>query len=154
MLVHLDLQDALAAMALLQLQRSAYQQEAALIGYPDLPPLHETLPALMDCGETLLGWREDGQLCGALGYTLRHDRAHICRLVVAPTEQRRGLAKRLLNALFDELGSMNITVSTAVANYPAIALYAQHGFVETEYTSTPDGLSLVTLHRTPDTTMP
>lgn len=143
MLHHLDLHDALQAAELLALQRLAYSQEAELIGYAQLPPLRESLPELMDCGEQVLVWREAGVLLAALGYL--HDALglDICRLMVAPTAQRRGLGRRLLAELAKQQRPMR--VMTAAANLPAIALYQQAGFVLTRETVLPDGLKLVAL---------
>lgn len=145
MLIPLDLGDALAAAALLDLQRLAYAQEAALIGYPDLPPLHETLSELMECGETIIAWREAGELLGALGYKQSDDSFDICRLIVAPKAQRRGIARALLIELI-ALGR-HITVTTAHRNQPALALYESLGFLQLRPYTTDDGLVLMPLAR-------
>ncbi|MGQ5522555.1 GNAT family N-acetyltransferase [Chitinimonas sp. PSY-7] len=147
MLFKLDQTDALQAGELLNVQRHAYRQEAALIGYADLPPLRETLADLMDCDETILGWREDGELLGAVGL-LTHDKVvEICRLVVAPQAQRRGVARALLTAVIHQADQRVIRVSTAAANTPAIALYQRLGFQVVEKTQLPDGLILVAMQR-------
>ncbi|QDQ25050.1 GNAT family N-acetyltransferase [Chitinimonas arctica] len=149
MLVQIDLADTLLALELLQVQRVAYQQEAELIGYPALPPLRETLPELLDCGETVLGWRVDGELRGAVGYLAQAGQADICRLVVAPAWQRQGIARQLLQALIDNDEYAAITVTTAAANLPALALYREMGFLPSTPFTTPDGLALVRLQRGP-----
>lgn len=143
MLHYLDLHDALQAAELLALQRLAYQQEAELIGYAQLPPLRESLPELMDCGERVLVWREAGVLLAALGYLHDAQGLDICRLMVAPTAQRRGLGRRLLAELAKQQRPMR--VMTAAANLPAIALYQQAGFVLRREIVLPDGLKLVAL---------
>lgn len=148
MIIELDLQDALAAGELLAIQRLAYRQEAELIGYPDLPPLRESLPALMDCGEAVLAWRLNGVLMGALGYRIAQDASiDICRLVVAPAAQRQGIGRALVKALIEQFPRRSIMVSTALRNYPAVALYESLGFVVHGDHSTPDGLALVDLVR-------
>ncbi|QNM98555.1 GNAT family N-acetyltransferase [Chitinimonas koreensis] len=149
MLIDLELADALAAAELLALQRLAYRQEAELIGYPRLPPLLESLPELMDCGETVIGWREDGELLGALGYVTEGDALDVCRLVVAPAAQRRGIARQLVQAAIDAAGGRPVGVSTAAANAPALALYRTLGFAVTREFATADGLALVSLARPP-----
>ncbi|MBL8507691.1 MAG: GNAT family N-acetyltransferase [Chitinimonas sp.] len=148
MLVPIDLADALLAAELLQLQRLAYRQEAELIGYPDLPPLKEGLPELMESGETMLGWRVDGELQGAIGFIEDGDGILICRLVVSPAVQRRGVAVQLVNAVLDWVGAQPLRVSTAAANAPALALYAKLGFKPVRTSQTPDGLALVSLLHT------
>ena len=52
-----DLADAALAARVLAVQHAAYAIEAELIGYPDLPPLHETLAALQATEEELLAVR-------------------------------------------------------------------------------------------------
>ncbi|PHV12465.1 GNAT family N-acetyltransferase [Chitinimonas sp. BJB300] len=147
MLIKLDLADALQAGELLNVQRHAYRQEAELIGYANLPPLRETLSDLMDCGETLIGWREDGELLGAVGLLTQEETLEICRLVVAPHAQRRGIARALLTAVISQAGQQAVRVSTAAANTPAITLYENHGFRLVSETRLPDGLMLIAMQR-------
>jgi ribosomal protein S18 acetylase RimI-like enzyme len=147
MLIILDLADGLAAAELLALQRVAYQSEADLIHYPALPPLHESLPQLIDCGESIFGWREDDKLCGAIGFSSSLIEIQICRLAVAPQARRRGIAAKLIQAVLVEAGPRPVTVSTAKANAPGIALYQSLGLYLRSETTTPDGLPLVQLHR-------
>lgn len=145
MLTALDLHQNTQAAELQALQQAAYRQEAILIGYPDLPPLYETRAMLMACGESVLAWREDGRLLGALGYLHDDLGLDICRLVVAPAAQRRGIARQLLGALFAAHPGQPVRVMTASANLPALALYAQLGFRAVRETTLPDGLRLTGL---------
>ena len=50
---------------MLEVQHAAYAIEARLIGYPQLPPAHETLASLQGCGEEVWLCEEDGELLGA-----------------------------------------------------------------------------------------
>ncbi|WP_269531952.1 GNAT family N-acetyltransferase [Chitinimonas sp. BJYL2] len=145
MLVDIDLADALQAMALLSLQRLAYQQEAELIAYPALPPLHQTLSELMDCGEIVLGWCPEGALLGAVGFVITDTYLDICRLVVHPAAQQRGIGRALVRAAVAAAQGKPCRVTTAAANLPALALYQQAGFVMDAQFATPDGLALVSL---------
>lgn len=147
MLIPLDLDDALIAAELLTLQRSAYRQEAELIGYHQLPPLQESLPELMDCGETVLGWRAEDELLGMVGYSVDEEGVLICRLAVAPQAQRRGIARKLLDAVILAAGTDTIRVATAAANLPAIHLYCDRDFEPDREWQTPDGLALVGMVR-------
>lgn len=130
---------------LLQLQRRAYAQEAALINYPELPPLKETLEELMCCGETLLGSWQFSTLHAALGYMRDDEGLTICRLVVDPPQQRQGLAGCLLQATLQAADGVPVNVCTAAANLPALALYQRWGFMPVRHMLTPDGLALVLL---------
>jgi GNAT superfamily N-acetyltransferase len=76
----------------LEVQRAAYAIEAELIGYPQLPPAHETLAALQGCGEELWLCEEDGELVGAVGLeNVSDEEVLIARLFVAPSALRRGV---------------------------------------------------------------
>ncbi|WP_374350343.1 GNAT family N-acetyltransferase [Chitinimonas sp.] len=147
MLRQIDLHDEGEARSLLALQRAAYAQEAALINYPDLPPLRETLEQLMACGETVLGWCADGQWLGAIGFLDGDAGVEICRLVVAPAAQRQGIARQLLAAVCTQAAGRPVQVGTAAANTPAVALYQAMGFAISRRFATPDGLALLTLTR-------
>jgi len=130
---------------LLALQRLAYAQEAALINYPALPPLRESLDDLMRCGETVLACWQAGDLLAALGYECDDEALTICRLVVHPAHQRQGLAARLLAAVLQAADGVPVQVCTAAANAPALALYRRAGFIPQRHMLTPDGLALVLL---------
>ena len=52
---------------MLEVQHAAYAIEAELIGYPQLPPLHETLEGLQGTPEELWLCEEGGELCGVVG---------------------------------------------------------------------------------------
>lgn len=136
------------AVAVHTLQQAAYALEAALIGYPDLPPLRESITAIQQSTETFWGVYEEGTLLGLLAYETGAATYHISRLGVAPHAQRRGIARRLLDHVVQQAPRPStLTVSTAVANTPAIALYRRVGFTPRSRTYLPDGLVLVTLAR-------
>ena len=69
---------------MLAVQHAAYAIEAELIGYPQLPPLHETLEALQATPEELWLCEEGGALCGVVGLEHHPDELVIARLFVAP----------------------------------------------------------------------
>jgi len=142
MLIDLDITDIAIAQRVLQLQRLAYQQEAELIAYPDLPALRESLQQLQQCGERFLGWQEGDILLGALAFDAHATEVHICRLVVSPTASRTGIAKRLLGQLYLRADGRPLRVSTATANAPAVVLYTSQGFVLERESRLADGLRL------------
>lgn len=133
---------------LLALQRVAYAVEARLIGFDGIPPLHETAEELRACGEYFLGVRSTDALLGAVSWQREADGVlDICRLVVAPTAHRGGVATALLDAL-DALERPHRTVvSTGTANGPARALYRRRGFAETATVEIAPGVTITELER-------
>jgi ribosomal protein S18 acetylase RimI-like enzyme len=135
------------AEAIHSVQMAAYAQEAALLGVSNFPPLSGTVE------EVRSGWQAQeryvaafigNEIVGAIGietgeveavkWMLPADRpqphVHIASLVVAPAHRRCGIGRRLVERVIAECGDGLLTVSTAVGNGPAIALYAALGFTE------------------------
>jgi hypothetical protein len=79
----------------LEVQHAAYAIEAQLIGYPALPPAHETLATLQECGEEVWLCEEDGELLGAVGLEHADGELLIARLFMAPSAFRHGLGPSL-----------------------------------------------------------
>lgn len=128
MIERLDLCDPSVADRVLEIQRAAYSVEAALIGFDRIPPLHESLDDLVEAPLEWLGVVERNVIVAAIAITGSGRRCDIDRLVVDPEHHRRGLGRRLVEAvLHHEL----VTVSTGEGNAPAIALYESLGFIRT-----------------------
>jgi GNAT superfamily N-acetyltransferase len=142
-----DLSDVATARSVLAVQRSAYQQEAELIGSAEIPPLLESLDDLMRAPLEWIGVREGGEIVAALAYARSDDGIDIDRLVVAPAAMRRGYGSALVEALGrDEV----ITVSTGTGNRPAHQLYVSLGFEVTGESMPVPGLSITHYERLPD----
>lgn len=83
-------------------------------------------------GESCLGAYGGDELVGAVG-TCRDEEdpaINIASLVVSPAHQRRGVARTLVSAVIAQHAGVELTVQTGAANAPALALYAELGFVE------------------------
>ena len=113
---------------MLAVQRAAYAIEAELIGYPDLPPLHETLAALQATEEELWLCEEGGDLVGVVGLEHGEDEMVIARLFVAPAFFRRGVGSALVTQALAQAAGRRVRVGTGARNAPALALYARFGF--------------------------
>ncbi|MCT4779280.1 MULTISPECIES: GNAT family N-acetyltransferase [Exiguobacterium] len=126
--------------ALYHLQQQAYQVEADLIGASHFPPLQQTEAQLRQ-------EQPSGYVCvceGSLVGILTLEQETITRLIVSPDHFRQGIAKQLVQHV---LTRQTVRfVSTAAANHPAIALYQQFGFRQTNQ-QTRDAIVLVTLER-------
>ena len=78
--------------------------------------------ALEDADRKLLGWA---------GLLVAADQAEILTVGVATAAQRRGLARRMLAALYAEAirrGAREVFLEVRVDNHPAISLYESEGF--------------------------
>ena len=113
---------------MLAVQHAAYAIEAELIGYPDLPPLHETLAALQATEEELWLCEEGDALVGVVGLEHGEDEMVIARLFVAPAFFRRGIGSALVARALAQAGGRQVRVGTGARNAPALALYARFGF--------------------------
>ena len=117
---------------MLEIQRAAYAIEAELIGYPALPPAHETVAQLQASGEELWLCEEDGELLGAVGLEADDDELLIARLFVVPSAFRRGVGSALVRHALAHARGRRVRVGTAAANAPALALYEGLGFRRVE----------------------
>jgi ribosomal protein S18 acetylase RimI-like enzyme len=125
-------------------QMAGYQVESALIDYPDLPPLLESIEDIQTSDERFLGCWCNDQLLGVLSFERQADVVDICRLVVTPEAARRGVGSRLLMAVEASEGDCRLlVVSTAERNLPAVKLYERHGYHLRRRRQLPDGLRLV-----------
>ncbi len=117
------------ARRVLEIQQASYRAEADLVGYDDIPVLHETLDELRSRPLVFLGVSSNHVLAGLLGYRRDGDVVNIDRLAIDPVFFRRGLATKLLRELLvRERDARRFTVSTGFGNAPGLALYARFGF--------------------------
>jgi [ribosomal protein S18]-alanine N-acetyltransferase len=76
---------------------------------------------------------DEGKLLGWAGILVAADQAEVLTVGVIPAAQRRGLARRMLAALYDEArrrGARELFLEVRVDNAPAITLYESEGFAE------------------------
>ncbi len=119
------------ARELLAVQRAAYAVEAGLLGDHRIPPLHERLEDLRRRPCRWLAAFEAQKLVGAIAWTADATQIEVDRLVVSPASHRRGIGRRLVEALIGEASGREVIVSTGRGNFPARRLYETLGFVRT-----------------------
>jgi ribosomal protein S18 acetylase RimI-like enzyme len=130
----------------------AYAQEAALLGAVRFPPLECTVDDVMAGTETFHAAFAGDELVGAIGISQEAEggSTSIDSLVVSPEFQRRGAGRALVDAVVARHGHAPMFVQTGAKNAPALALYAQFGFVEVErWLAGEEPLELVRLRRLP-----
>lgn len=138
----LDLANTDLAQELLAVQLASYAIEAELIGFPDLPPLRETLANLQACDETFYGYFVAEKLAGAISYKIEDEVLDIHRMIVHPDHFRRGIARQLLERILAIPDIQQVVVMTGAANHPAKQLYFSFGFIEIAQEEVVEGLMI------------
>jgi ribosomal protein S18 acetylase RimI-like enzyme len=133
----------------LEVQHAAYAIEAELIGYPDLPPLHETLAALQATEEEVWLCSEGDALVGVVGLEHGSEEMVIARLFVAPAFFRRGVGTALVEHALEQARGRRVRVGTGARNAPALALYERFGFRRLDERAAAPSLGYVELVRDP-----
>lgn len=131
-----------------QLWQSAYKIEAQVLGLQNFPPLDRTVRHIQDASTTFYGGWQDAELVAATEIEdLDEKHFHINSFGVSPDHFRKGYGSKLLDDVLALLCWRKITVTTAVANLPALQLYKKHGFHPQDQWTTPDNFQMVTLYK-------
>lgn len=133
MIKKIDITNPDIAKEVLSIQLPAYQTEAKLIGFDEIPNLKDTVDSLQQCGETFYGFYMNGKLCGVISFVITSFVLDIHRLFVDPRYFRKGIAKQLLDhILYVETGFDTVIVKTGNKNVPALRFYQKYGFDQEE----------------------
>ncbi|MBA9027086.1 GNAT family N-acetyltransferase [Peribacillus huizhouensis] len=136
------------AREVLQIQLPAYQIEAQLINFYEIPPLKDTVETIQASEEQFFGYFIENQLVGFISLEETEKNINICRMVVHPSFFRKGIAKKLVHYVLHAIkGSKKITVMTGEKNYPAKNLYLSLGFVEVKIIEVADGIFLTSFEK-------
>ncbi|TDE29531.1 GNAT family N-acetyltransferase [Actinomadura sp. 6K520] len=136
----------------LTVQRAAYVAEAQLYGDPFIPPLVESaeqLRKVLASDAVVLKAVLDGRLVGAVRAQFSEHTCLIGRLVVVPDLQGRGIGRRLLAALEDEVtGRADACVLfTGHLSEANLRLYRRAGYSETHRERVAAHLTLVHMRK-------
>ena len=149
MIRELNIQDNEMVQDILDIQIPAYQMEAALIEYWEIPPLKDTLEKIKASGESFYGYFEGEKLLGVISYMVDGDVMDICRLVVHVDCFRKGIAKKLLMYVETNMtGIKKMKVSTGSKNTPAMKLYKSQGFEKCQVVEVDEGLQITEFRKT------
>lgn len=136
------------AARMLALQIPAYQKEAELIHFHDLPPLKDTIETIQTCGETFYGFYQNEKLCGAVSYKIGQGVLDIHRLMVHPQHFRKGIAGKLLHFIIShEKNITKVIVATGSENIPALKFYQKYSFQKSCEFKTAEGLSITAFEK-------
>ncbi len=91
------------AQAILELQKLAYQSEAAIYADYTIPPLVQSLAEMEQDfqRQTILKATFDGEIIGSVRGHIKEGTCYIGRLIVHPDYQNRGLGRQILKAIED-----------------------------------------------------
>ena len=125
------------------LQKAAYGEERKWIDL-EVPLVRESLEELQASPELFLGFWFGTVLAGFISYVRQNTRLEICRVAVAPSFFRKGVAEALLRTLERvETGIGTTAVTVAEKNLPALRLYEKTGFAPERRFETKEGLSMI-----------
>jgi ribosomal protein S18 acetylase RimI-like enzyme len=136
----------------LTVQRAAYVTEAQHYRAPDLPPLTETLDELradLAAGLPALGAWLGPRLVGSVRGRPAGDRMEVARLAVAPDLHRRGIGRRLLDAVEAAAPPAvdTLWLATGVTSDASLALYRRAGYTLVGSSTDAAGVALAVLEK-------
>lgn len=122
---------------------ASYAIEAALLKVDNFPPLQRQIPAYMGTETDFYGFWKNEELAAVVELHLDPKQIHIQSLVVDPNYFRQGIARKLVQFVFDSFSSELYMVETGSDNGPAIALYKRLEFKEVLQYNTEHGIRKV-----------
>lgn len=147
----LDHCDVAVAVQIHAVLMAAHAQEAVWLQVRKFAPLSRTVADIQAETGLYLGAFADGHLAGALAFAPDDGEPGqylVSALVVHPSQQRRGIARALLQQALRLGAGEAFAVATGASNAAALALYRSLGFVEYRRgTIGPQALPLVKLRR-------
>ena len=142
----LDHTDSAESERIYQLLQSSYEVEASLMGVSSFAPLQRTEEEVRAAKSSFYGCVQQNLLVAAAEIEKAgEETASIGSFVVHPAFFNRGIGSQLLQYVLSACERGPMTVSTAAANAPALALYEKHGFRTCGRWTAPESIEMVTL---------
>lgn len=127
--------------------QASYKIEAELLKAIDFPPLKRPLESYVNSETAFFGYLKNEELAGVVEITHNSNFTHINSLVVAPRFFRQGVARKLMEFVFNNYDSDLFVVETGLDNGPATALYKKFDFKEVKQWDTDHGVIKIKFER-------
>lgn len=121
----------------------SYAVEAKVLEATDFPPLKRLIESYLESENEFFGYFENDELAGVVEVKHLNKNTSINSLVVHPLFFRRGIARKLVEFVFNRFNSDLFSVETGVNNKPATELYKKLGFIEVKQWNTDFGIRKV-----------
>ena len=125
----------------------SYNIEAKLLNATDFPPLKRSLENYANSNTEFFGYLKDQELAGVIEIEHNTNFTHINSLVVDPCFFRQGIAKKLMEFVFNTFDSNLFIVETGLENGPATELYKKFDFKEVKQWDTDHGVRKIKFER-------
>ncbi|GAA4887138.1 hypothetical protein GCM10023311_08540 [Flaviramulus aquimarinus] len=125
----------------------SYKIEAKLLNATDFPPLKRPLKSYVNSNTEFFGYLKDRELAGIIEIEHNNSFTDIHSLVVNPTFFRQGIAKKLMEFVFNTFDSNLFIVETGLENGPATELYKKFDFIEVKQWNTDHGIRKIKFER-------
>ena len=125
----------------------SYAIEAEILNATNFPPLKRTLENYIKSNTEFFGYFKNQNLAGVIEIDNNKNFTHINSLVVDPKFFRQGIARMLIEFIFETFDSNLFVVETGLENGPATKLYKNFGFKEVKQWDTDHGVRKVKFER-------
>ena len=121
----------------------SYTVEAKLLGAVEFPPLKRPLESYVQSKNSFFGYFDQKEFAGIIEIEYNNHCTNIHSLVVKPDLFRTGIARKMLEFIFNKYDSQHVIVETGHKNIPASELYKRMGFIEIKQWDTDFGIRKV-----------
>jgi N-acetylglutamate synthase-like GNAT family acetyltransferase len=130
---------------ILELQKLAYQSEAAIYDDYSIPPLTESLEEIRRefADHTFLKAVEDGKIIGSVRAKNDNGTCYIARLIVHTDYQNRGTGSKLLKEIERIQNANRYELFTGTLSERNLYLYKKHGYHEFKTEDQTDKVKIV-----------